>query len=78
MSFSEITIYRTLPVVGGFIKIIDDNNNLPKLVLSEVPYSELKFGVTSKLDFIEFPGVVANDDNVDYQGVVRDLAIAKL
>lgn len=79
MSFNEIKIARTLPVVGGYVKIADDNNNLPKVTPSEVPYDDVKFGVTTNLEFIEFPEESINAASViDYQQTVRGIAEAKL
>jgi hypothetical protein len=79
MGLNEIKIVRTLPVVGGFIKIPHDNSNLPKVNPTEVPFDTLSFGVTRKMTFIEFPEVSAdNQENVDYQKVVEDVALAKL
>lgn len=79
MSFSDIKITRTLPIVGGFVKIPDDNNNMPKVGPTETAYDVLEFGVTSKMKFIKFPEVAVDDQtNVDYQKVVEDIALAKL
>jgi hypothetical protein len=79
MSFNDITIIRTLPIVGKFVKVADDNNNLPKVHPSEVPYPVLEASPTSKMEFIEFPAVTADSQtNVDYQKVVKDIALAKL
>lgn len=79
MGLNEIKIIRTLPVVGGFIKIPHDNSNLPKVGITEVPFDTFSFGVTSKMTFIEFPEVAAdNQENIDYQKIVEDVAVAKL
>jgi hypothetical protein len=79
MDLNSIKIIRTLPIVGGFIKIPHDNNNLPKVDPTEVPYSVLEIDITSRMKFIEFPEVAADSQtNVDYQKVVEDIAIAKL
>lgn len=78
MGLNEIKIVRTLPVVGGFIKIPHDNSNLPKVVPIEVPFAVV-FDAALKMTFVEFPEVAAdNQVNVDYQKVVEDVALAKL
>lgn len=79
MGFQEIKIVRTLPIVGGLVKIPDDNNNMPKVGPTEVPYDTVEFGVTSKMKFVQFPAVsIDSQTNVDYQRFVEDVALAKL
>ncbi len=79
MSLNEIKIVRTLPVVGGFVKIPRDNSNLPRVNPDEVPFDTFIFGVTRNMTFIQFPEVSADaSTNYDWQGVVEDIAVAKI
>ena len=84
MALSDITITRRLPVINGYVQVPGKDVVYPKVTVEEVESgiagsSELIFGVTDKMKFIEF--VEHNADvgpALDYHQLVRDISLSKI
>jgi len=86
MSFNTIKIERRLPVVGGFVEVPGDQNDLPPVTADEIVnalgtdlVTKFQFGTTDKMNFVALDehAIDAVPTN-DLHEQIRDVARSKL
>lgn len=66
MALRDITIYRALPIVNGYVKIPPNNplDNIRVAVNTDIPYEVVELPIGSrygKQQFLRLPGVRADE-----------------